>query len=206
MQKKNENSKTYVQNALDSSSDKILYRVIRESLLYYEENNSNYAILSTRVKRINNDETLVEATVKNQYSYWLSQEHIAEISRLEYNNYHGESNAEFEILGSMSQLKITLESFQLKVKANQFIESRVTLIINLENLHWVTLVIAYKNNQYVGYYSDSKDNPIPPEYYQLLLNAFQISSLSLSPGFIQQKDDSNCGLWALENAGSESDD
>ncbi len=200
MQKKNENSKTYVQNALDSSSDKILYRVIRESLLYYEENNSNYAILSTRVKRINNDETLVEATVKNQYSYWLSQEDIAEIARLEYNNYHRESDATFEVLGSMPQLYITLELFQLKIQASKLASARLTLIINLANLHWVTLVIAYKNNQYVGYYSDSKDNPIPPEYYQLLLNAFQISSLSLSPGFIQQKDEFNCGLWALENA------
>lgn len=100
----------------------------------------------------------------------------------------------------MSQLKITLESFQLKVKANQFIESRVTLIINLENLHWVTLVIAYKNDQYVGYYSDSKNNPIPSRYFQLLFNRFLIQPLiNLSPGFIQQKDDSNCGLWALEN-------
>ncbi|MGA9629052.1 MAG: hypothetical protein WBQ42_03275 [Candidatus Rickettsiella isopodorum] len=107
----------------------------------------------------------------------------------------------------MSQLKITLESFQLKVKANQFIESRVTLIINLENLHWVTLVIAYKNDQYVGYYSDSKNNPIPSRYFQLLFNRFLIQPfINLSPGFIQQKDDSNCGLWALENAGSESDD
>ncbi|MDQ5899820.1 MAG: hypothetical protein WAW84_05810 [Candidatus Rickettsiella isopodorum] len=70
----------------------------------------------------------------------------------------------------MSQLKITLESFQLKVKANQFIESRVTLIINLENLHWVTLVIAYKNDQYVGYYSDSKIIP----FHQDIFNCYLI--------------------------------
>ncbi|WP_342147099.1 hypothetical protein [Rickettsiella endosymbiont of Aleochara curtula] len=57
-------------------------------------NISIHTLLRSRIKRAGDDETLVEATAKNQYTYWLSQEDIAEIARLKYNNYHGESHAE----------------------------------------------------------------------------------------------------------------
>ena len=72
--------------------------------------------------------------------------------------------------------------------------------MQLESLHWVTLVISYNARNYIAYYTDSKNYPMPPEYYQLLFNEFKIQPISLSPGFLQQTEDYNCGLWALENA------
>jgi hypothetical protein len=131
----------------------------------------------------------------------LSQEDIADIARLEYDNYKatGEnSHAEFEVLGSIAQLSARLEAFQLT--AVKKTTSRVTLIINLGDLHWVTLVISYKDNNYVGYYADSKNNPLLYDYYQLLIDRFSIQPISVSPGFPQQTDGHNCDLWALENA------
>ncbi|MFZ2776470.1 MAG: NB-ARC domain-containing protein, partial [Candidatus Rickettsiella isopodorum] len=158
--------------------------------------------VSSRNKRAPDDETLVGATVKGDYTYWLSQEDIAEIARIEYNQFLGvgEGNAEFEILGSLTQLYMTSELFQLKVQTYQLNTARLTLIINLENLHWVTLVISYKYANYIAYYVDSKNNPIPSRYSQMLIETFQIQPLSLSPGLTQQQDHYNCGIWALENA------
>ncbi len=156
--------------------------------------------LKSRVKRAGGDGTLVEATINGDYTYWLSQEDIADIARLVYDNYRGSvgNNAEFEILGAISHLGVQIEAFQLKTK--HLASARLTLIINLEQSHWVTLVVSYKQGNYVGYYVDSKNNPIPSEYYHLLLDQFQIQPISLSPGFPQQSDDYNCGLWVFENA------
>lgn len=52
--------------------------------------------VSSRNKRAPDDETLAGATVKGDYTYWLSQEDIAEIARIEYNQFLGvgEGNAE----------------------------------------------------------------------------------------------------------------
>lgn len=61
-------------------------------------------------------------------------------------------------------------------------------------------MISYQNGNYVGYYVDSKDNPISDDYYHLLLDQFQIQPISLRTDFPQQTDEYNCGLWALENA------
>lgn len=151
-----------------------------------------------RSKRAN-DPSLVEATTKKDYTYWLSQEDIADIARLEYGNYKGKSedNTDFEVLDSFLYLSTRIKSFQSKVK--NLPVARLTLILNLENLHWVTLVIFYKKNSYIGYYIDSKNKPMPHDYNQLLFER-QIQPMSLSPGFPQQSDDYNCGLWALENA------
>lgn len=153
-----------------------------------------------RVKR-GNDGTLVEATAKGQYNYWLNQDDLNEIVRLEYNTYAGivRSNAKVAVLASpSSELTINLDEFLLKAK--QFAEVRRTLIIQLESLHWVTLVISCKDGNINAYYTDSKNVPLPHEYFQLFFDQFKIQPMSLSPGFLQQKKDYNCGLWALENA------
>ncbi len=154
-----------------------------------------------RVKR-GNDETLVEATAKGQYNYWLNQDDLNEILRLEYNTYAGivGSNAKFVVSASPSDLTTNLETFLQKTKESA--EVRLTLIMRLESLHWVTLVISYKDRHYTAYYTDSKNYPMPPEYYRLLFEQYKIQPMSLSPGFRQQTDDFNCGLWALENAAS----
>ena len=153
-----------------------------------------------RIKR-SNDKTLVEATLQRDYTYWLSQEDIADIARIQYNNFVGseESNTYFEILGSLPQLYITSELFQLKIQAHQLNTARLCLIINLNNLHWVSLVIVYQHDNYIGYYIDSNNQPIPSQYYRMLFDDFKIQPRSLSPGFSQQTDAYNCGIWALQN-------
>lgn len=152
----------------------------------------------SRIKRASDDENLEKATTKKNYTYWLNQEDIADIARLEYNSYRGlHNNAEFEVLGAISQLGVCIGTFQVRAKALR--THRLTLIINLANLHWVTLVISYKNNNFLAYYVDSKNNPLPSEYYQLL-ESLNIQVLSVSPDFPQQIDEYNCGFWALENA------
>lgn len=114
-----------------------------------------------RVKR-GNDGTLVEATAKGQYNYWLNQDDLNEIVRLGYNTYAGivGSNAKFAVSASLSDLTINLEAFLLKTKESA--EVRMTLIIQLESLNWVTLVISYKDRQCTAYYTDSKNHPMPP--------------------------------------------
>ncbi len=188
--KKNQNLKFYDRSLLNISNNEIFYLDFKES------------ILSSRIKRAPNHKTLVEATKKWDYAYWLSQEDIADIARLEYRQFPAmdESNADFEILGSLSQLFITLQLFQSKIITEKLTKSRLTLIVNLEGLHWVTLVIFYQENNYLSYYIDSKNNPLPPEYFSLMTNQLGIQQTSISPGFIQQQDGYNCGLWALENA------
>ena len=170
--------------------------------LNFSENIKNLQTFDQlRVKR-GNDETLVEATAKGQYNYWLNQDDLNEILRLEYNTYAGivGSNAKFVVSASPSDLTTNLETFLQKTKESA--EVRLTLIMRLESLHWVTLVISYKDRHYTAYYTDSKNYPMPPEYYRLLFEQYKIQPMSLSPGFRQQTDDFNCGLWALENAAS----
>ncbi len=182
MYKKNENKRIYFKATLNSLA-----------------NLENPKISSlTRVKR-NNDETLVEATAKGMYSYWLNQDDLNEIVRLEYNNYASlGGNKKYEVLAAISDLDIHIETFLSKITA--LTEARLNLIIQQESLHWVTLVISYKDKNYIAYYTDSKNYPLPHEYYQLLLDKFKIQPISLSPGFQQQQEDYDCGLWALENA------
>lgn len=157
---------------------------------------SFHTFLKSRVKR-NDEITLVEATRKGDHTYWLSQADIADIARLEYKNYGGipGSNAEFDVLGSIAQLRAQIDNLQtLRDKIG-----RITYIINLEGLHWVTLLISYENNRYQSYYIDSKNDPFPFEYQQLLLERIGAQPLNIAVG-MQQTDEYNCGLWALENA------
>ncbi|MFZ0219945.1 MAG: NB-ARC domain-containing protein [Candidatus Aquirickettsiella sp.] len=181
---------------IENKNKNIYPKVTLNSLENIENLRISY---QSRVKR-GNDETLVEATARGHYSYWLSLDDLTEIVRLEYSNYASivGGNKKYEILASLSDLNTKLETFLLKTK--ELAEARQTLIIQLESLHWVTLVISYKDRNYSAYYTDSKNYPLPLEYYNLLFDQFKIQPMSLSPGFQQQTEDYNCGLWALENA------
>lgn len=172
---------------------------VNKLILNFSENIKNLkASNQLRVKR-GNGGTLVEATAKGQYNYWLNQDDLNEILRLEHNTYAGiVGNAKFVVSASLSDLTTNLETFLQKTK--EFTEVRLTLLMQLERLHWVTLVISYKESHYIAYYTDSKNYPMPLEYYRLLFDQFKIQPMSLSPGFQQQIEDYNCGLWALENA------
>ncbi|WP_341823711.1 ankyrin repeat domain-containing protein [Wolbachia endosymbiont (group A) of Agelastica alni] len=102
----------------------------------------------------------------------------------------------FEIVGSPEHIVNQLQQFQDSVTTRG--ERRpLTLIVNLDNNHWVTLVISHQNGQYNGYYVDSLGNNVPDNIRQVLQQA-QITVNDIS--VIQQRDGYNCGLWALENA------
>lgn len=87
---------------------------------------------------------------------------------------------------------------------NQFRENeeqqRLTLIITLNNTHWITLVIERQNENYVGYYADSTATAVPGGITDIIQNNLgnniRINNVSVR----QQTDGWNCGLWALENA------
>lgn len=99
-------------------------------------------------------------------------------------------------MGSPEHIAGQLQKFQNSITTRG--EKRpLTLIVNLNNNHWVTLVIAYQNGEYNGYYVDSLGNNVPGNIRQVLQQAqINVNDVSVT----QQKDDYNCGLWALENA------
>ncbi|MFT4327658.1 MAG: ankyrin repeat domain-containing protein [Wolbachia pipientis] len=74
----------------------------------------------------------------------------------------------------------------------------LTLIVNLNNNHWVTLVVSHQDGQYSGYYADSLGNNVPDDIRQVLQQN-RITNLN-DVSILQQTDGHNCGLWALENA------
>jgi len=158
-------------------------------------------LLKLRVKRFDHDETLVTATLKKNFNYWLTQKDIVDIAQIEYNYFGGVPGTpiQFEVIGSLTHFSRALEAFIEKITATHYPSARLTLIINLNNNHWVSLVISYQAENFVGYFSDSKNNFLPEEYAQIS-NKLHIALVNLSPGFIQQQDGFNCGLWALENA------
>ncbi|WP_264688688.1 ankyrin repeat domain-containing protein [Wolbachia endosymbiont (group B) of Catoptria pinella] len=137
--------------------------------------------------------TLESATAERDYHYWLQQHDIADIARIKYG--YGIDTL-FEIVGSPEHIVNQLQQFQDRVTTRG--ERRpLTLIVNLDNNHWVTLVISHQNGQYNGYYVDSLGNNVPDNIRQVLQQA-QITVNDVS--VIQQRDGYNCGLWALENA------
>ncbi|MCM1002531.1 hypothetical protein, partial [Wolbachia pipientis] len=153
--------------------------------------------ITQRLKNIGIQEenlhTLESATAKKDYHYWLQQHDIADIARIEYG--YG-ADTLFEIVGSPEHIVNQLQQFQDSVTTRG--ERRpLTLIVNLDNNHWVTLVISHQNGQYNGYYVDSLGNNIPGNIRQVLQRArITVNDVSIA----QQTDGHNCGLWALENA------
>jgi len=137
--------------------------------------------------------TLESATAAADYHYWLQQHDIADIARIEYG--YG-ADTLFEIVGSPEHIVNQLQQFQNSVTTRG--ERRpLTLIVNLNNDHWVTLVISHQNGQYNGYYVDSLGNNVPDSIRQVLQQAqITVNDVSVT----QQRDSYNCGLWALENA------
>lgn len=80
-------------------------------------------------------------------------------------------------------------------------KSQLTLLINLGHLDWVTLVLSHQQDSHVGYYVDSKGQPLAEQYRQLIENlASKPTIIDLSRQISQQYDDFNAGILALENA------
>ncbi|WP_341812410.1 hypothetical protein [Wolbachia endosymbiont (group A) of Conops quadrifasciatus] len=137
--------------------------------------------------------TLESATAAKDYHYWLQKHDIADIARIEYG--YG-TDTLFEVVGSPKHIANQLQQFQNSVVTRG--EKRpLTLIVNLNDNHWVTLVIVYQNGGYAGYYADSLGNSITDNIRQVLQQAqINVDDVSVA----QQRDGYNCALWALENA------
>ncbi|WP_265024289.1 ankyrin repeat domain-containing protein [Wolbachia endosymbiont (group A) of Epagoge grotiana] len=158
-------------------------------------------ILDNQQIEVNDLLTLEFATSAGYYDYWLQQIDIARAARLLY-QFRTEGNHTFEV----ANLEGNDGNEPIVGVLNQFRENeeqqRLTLIITLNNAHWVTLVIERQNGNYVGYYADSTATAVPGDITDIIQNNLgnniRINNVSVS----QQTDGWNCGLWALENANS----
>ncbi|WP_353282531.1 cytoplasmic incompatibility factor CifB [Wolbachia endosymbiont (group A) of Myopa testacea] len=156
-------------------------------------------ILGNQGIEVNDLLTLEFATRNEHYDYWLQQIDIAHAGRLRY-QLRTEGNHTFEV----ANLARNDGNEHIVRVLNQFRENeeqqRLTLIITLNNTHWVTLVIERQNGNYVGYYADSTATAVPGGITDIIQNNLgnniRINNVSVS----QQTDGWNCGLWALENA------
>ncbi|MCX3064427.1 cytoplasmic incompatibility factor CifB [Wolbachia endosymbiont of Drosophila pseudotakahashii] len=156
-------------------------------------------ILRNQGIEVNDLLTLEFATRNGHYDYWLQQIDIAHAGRLRY-QLRTEGNHTFEV----ANLARNDGNEHIVRVLNQFKENeeqqRLTLIITLNNTHWVTLVIERQNGNYVGYYADSTATAVPGGITDIIQNNLgnniRINNVSVS----QQTDGWNCGLWALENA------
>ncbi|WP_341823677.1 cytoplasmic incompatibility factor CifB [Wolbachia endosymbiont (group A) of Agelastica alni] len=156
-------------------------------------------ILRNQGIEVNDLLTLEFATRNGHYDYWLQQIDIAHAGRLRY-QLRTEGNHTFEV----ANLARNDGNEHIVRVLNQFRENeeqqRLTLIITLNNTHWVTLVIERQNGNYVGYYADSTATAVPGGITDIIQNNLgnniRINNVSVS----QQTDGWNCGLWALENA------
>lgn len=156
-------------------------------------------ILGNQGIEVNDLLTLEFATRNGHYDYWLQQIDIAHAGRLRY-QLRTEGNHTFEV----ANLARNDGNEHIVRVLNQFRENeeqqRLTLIITLNNTHWITLVIERQNGNYVGYYADSTATAVPGGITDIIQNNLgnniRINNVSVS----QQTDGWNCGLWALENA------
>ncbi|WP_353271878.1 cytoplasmic incompatibility factor CifB [Wolbachia endosymbiont (group A) of Nomada goodeniana] len=156
-------------------------------------------ILGNQGIEVNDLLTLEFATRNGHYDYWLQQIDIAHAGRLRY-QLRTEGNHTFEV----ANLARNDGNEHIVRVLNQFRENeeqqRLTLIITLNNTHWVTLVIERQNGNYVGYYADSTATAVPGGITDIIQNNLgnniRINNVSVR----QQTDGWNCGLWALENA------
>ncbi|TLY48093.1 MAG: hypothetical protein E6K54_03835, partial [Gammaproteobacteria bacterium] len=171
-----------------------------EKNLYLTEKSFNL-----RVKRSNDDKTLVEATAEGDYTHCLSAEEIKDIAYASYKNYKTKKTkkVQFEVVDSLAQLKTTITKFLIKTRIqneNKRTEASLTLIIyQAESKHFTSLVVYFDRGLEQGFYADSLMQPISSELQSFFDNQ-KVELLYLTDHFTQQQDSYNSGIWALENA------
>ncbi|ONI58212.1 MULTISPECIES: cytoplasmic incompatibility factor CifB [Wolbachia] len=166
------------------------------------------------IQDVNDLITLDFATDNGYYHYWLQQHDITYVARMQRYNFGVVGNNQmFEITSSLQILEPERlgENGEVLRRKWQWIHDKLqelrnvqndkqrilTLIVNLGRNHWVTLVIDYRNGNYIGYYADSLGVNIPDEIREVLEgNNVAVHNVSV----VQQRDGYNCGFWALENA------
>ena len=199
----------FTQDAKDSNS----LIITNEKFVVYDVSHSSLTVISHRnvadvgrrisqssIASMSQDNTqglyLEKATREGTYDYWLQQHDVADIARIEYGYGTDTANTIFEVVGAPEHLNNQIEQFKTRVEQGE--KRPLTLVVNLNNNHWVTLVIARQNGQYNGYYIDSLGIPVQDNIKQVLQHSqVNYKDIGIGP---QQTDGHNCGLWALENA------
>lgn len=147
--------------------------------------------------------TLEKATENRDYQYFLNDEDLADIARIEYNNFlkrnPTDNSYQFSIVDNILHLRQEIESLQMMVAT--FTESQLTLLINLGDLHWVTLVLSHQHQNHYGYYMDSMGHPLDEQHRKLLESLdSKPTIIDISSQMSQHHEEYNTGILALENA------
>ncbi len=150
------------------------------------------------IQDVNDLITLDFATDNVYYRYWLQQHDMAYVARAQRYNFPVGHEMRFHIMGIINDQVDVLETHIRRFKKERDVgPRRSTLIVNLGGNHWVTLVIDYRNRNYIGYYADSFGTGIRDDIREALeSNGVLVRDISV----LQQRDGYNCGFWALENA------
>lgn len=142
-------------------------------------------------------QNLTNQTQAGNYNYLLQQADIANLARV----VHNLDPEAHEITGSNAQLKLQLKQFKSKVRKNSETQ-KLTLIISLQNGHWVTLCVIHCNKQFSAYYYDSLNG----KQYRSTFSKILQEELNMCKNNIRffegktQSDGSNCGIFALQAA------
>ncbi len=185
----------------------------------YIQNNPNGAF--NRLGDVHDILTLDFATDNLNYHYWLQHRDVFDAARS-----YGFNVENDQLFAITSQAQITeperrdddgqvvrqeyqwvRENLQ-RLRGGENGERRIlTSIVNLGNVHWVTLTIVYQNENYYCYYANSTGGGIPNDVRLALegsgINNDNIHNILADQQdnlLVQQRDGCNCGFWALENA------
>ncbi len=110
-----------------------------------------------------NLDTLVHQTNRKNYAYWLQQHDIAHIARIKYKYSEGFTDGVFFCIpGNLDSLNERLKEYKNKAEQEN-LKVTFTSVVNLGNLHWTTLVVAYNpdDKQFSAYYCDSFSAKLP---------------------------------------------
>ncbi|GBM90577.1 hypothetical protein AVEN_66720-1 [Araneus ventricosus] len=137
--------------------------------------------------------TFVEDTLDNNNNnnlVELKEIDMWNIAKIEYGWCGENCRVIFKVIGS-EELETQLGHYKDILEEKQ----SLTFIINLNNYHWVTLVITHQNRQFSAYYVDSLGEELPFNINNVLKDV-NIKDLKIK----QQHDEYLHGIFALENA------
>ncbi|MDJ1257354.1 MAG: hypothetical protein MRQ07_01680 [Candidatus Midichloria sp.] len=141
---------------------------------------------------------------------WLTDENIRQLAQIKYsdmydihtrNNNYISSHKGFAVIQGEEELKQAVKEFQTvesKYGDTYQVLTR-TLAVNLNNSHWVALVLSYKDKVYQAYFANSFGGDIPDAINEILQPQIEVKNIH-NLSIKQQSDGYNCGLWVLENA------
>ena len=84
---------------------------------------------------------------------------------------------------------------------NELGKKQILLPINLENKHWVGIVLKYKSDKASMFYMDPQNNEIPDKllFYLAKCCAFRNLKISYYRIKVEQQKYNNCGAEMIEN-------